>query len=225
MQRINGRSASQTPKRPFTGRLLKRIDPGDAKAREWRAALAAPRDKSGLAAFLQSEFQARWRELDKFFDLDMQQSDIWRLRALALIEHKFGIQSNDPRWWERLATKLAGHYVPGFSIKKARDKKHGAPLQWSHEQLAQLFADVEFLKKSTDGSVRYVCAELPKRKVYKGRWGRYKEATLRKAYSRAQALRQNSLEFTLYLCGGEIFFNENPSDPIKAAINRHALKA
>ena len=123
---------------------------------------------------------------------DMQQSDIWRLRALALIEHEFGIQSNDPRRWERLAMKLAEHYVSGFSIKKARDNKHGAPLEWSHQQLAQLFADVEFLKKSTGDSVRHICAELPKRKVYKGRWGRYKEAALRKAYSRAQAfLREN----------------------------------
>ena len=118
---------------------------------------SAPPDKSDLAAFLQSEFQARWRELDKFFDLsDLQQSDIWRLRALALIEHEFGIQSNDPRRWERLAMKLAEHYVSGFSIKKARDNKHGAPLEWSHQQLAQLFADVEFLKKSTGDSVRHM---------------------------------------------------------------------
>jgi hypothetical protein len=202
MRRISGRPAGQARRRPFTGRLLKRIDPGDAKARGLRGAFAAPPDSSDVLAFVECEVQARWRELDKFFDLHARQSDIWRVRALALIEYEFGIQPDDPRWWERLATGLAVRHVLGFYIKKARDKKHGAPLEWDQLQLAELFADIEFLKKSTGKRVGSICAELQRKEGYAARWGLYKKATLQKAYRRAAAL----------------------GLPIEAAINRHALK-
>jgi hypothetical protein len=80
-------------------------------------------------------------------------------------------------------------------------KKHGAPREWDFWQLAQLFADIEYLKRKANWSVRKICEELPKTKGYKQRWGRYKPDRLRRAYSQANALQKKNAVFQLILSG------------------------
>jgi hypothetical protein len=211
-------------KRPFTGLLLKAIHLSDAKPTGLRAAFGAPSDDDDKLAHIEDALRARYVELDELFALTTTSPDIWERRAKALIAYQFDIQPEDPRWWHKLTSYLAQKYVPGFSLKLPGQKKHGAPQEWDLRQQAELFADVEFLKKKDNASVRKVCDDLPKRKAYRTRWGRYKPDLLRRTYSRANRLRMASLEFRLILCGGDVLIPAKGVDPVGAAIERHALK-
>jgi len=185
-------------KRPMTGRLLKPIHTDDARARGLRASFALDPDRSDILSHVEEELRARWTELDKFFGLkaDGNGVDIWQQRAKALLARQFNVDLRDPRFWGRIATRLALRHVPGFSLKGPGQKRHGAPREWNDEQLCQLFADVEFLKKQNASmSVRAACEALRSRKGYAKRWGRYPSEALRRAYVTANKMRRQSLHF------------------------------
>jgi hypothetical protein len=223
MQRISNEQIMSAQKCPFTGSLLEAMHRGDAKSRGLRAALAAPPDESDQIEHHKNELRARWVELSKFFGLDTSASNICEQLTKALVEREFGIRSDDPRWWERLAIRMAIRNVPGFSIKGANEKKHGAPLEWTLEQFARLFADIEFLKKKCDGSVRAISVQLLKEKGYRARWGRYSPGTLRKNYSRAVKLQKTSPEFLFILYGGDAFIDAKGINLTDVPIQQHAL--
>jgi hypothetical protein len=212
-------------KRPLKGRLLTAINVDDAPARGLGAALGLPPDESDKLAYVRNEFGARWVEFDKFFGLKGNGSgdDIWQQRAKALVAYEFDVDLRGSRWWERFTTKLAIRYVSGFSLKGSGQKKHGAPSEWNNTQLCQLFADVEFLKKTTRMSVRDICKILPRRKGYAKRWGRHGSAALCKAYATANKRRRH-LIFQFELCGAAATIPANRIDHIEAAIKLHALK-
>jgi len=211
-------------KRPMTGRLLKAIHIDDARARGLRASFALDPDENDMLAHVEEELRARWAELDKFFGLKANGNDIWQQRAKALLARQFNVDLRDPRFWERIATKLALRHVPGFSVKGPGQKRHGAPPEWNDEQLCQLFADVELLKKTNKMSVREVCKELPKRKGYRRRWGRYGSYALRKEYAKANRFLRQNLRFQLKLCDLPPGIPTKRNDCVEAAIRRHALK-
>jgi hypothetical protein len=211
-------------KSPYTGILLKAIRLDEAKPRGLRTTFAAPADESDKRTHLEGELRARLAALDKFFGLPAKSQDIWQERAKALLSRQFDIDANDPHWWQTLGAHLLREQVPGFSIKSHGDKKHGAPQEWDFTQLAQLFADIEFLKRKERLSIRKICDELPKRTGYKRRWGRYKAGRLRLAYWDANKLRTKNVEFLFILSGGEWLIPAKGIDPIDAAIQRHALR-
>jgi len=209
-------------KRPFTGSLRKPIDPRDARARGLRATLGAAPDDSDQLAYAQSELAARWVALDEFFGLNSKASNIWEQRAKALIERRYGLRSDGSQWWGRLAIHMAIGCVPGISFRRPGKKKHGAPLEWSDERLAQLFADVEHMKRKSRMSVRQICQRLSQKREYAERWGKYNAPGLRKAYLDAKK-RSKGLLFQLVLCGPAATIPDKCIDPIEAAIQLHAL--
>ena len=213
-------------RRPFTGLLLKPIHLGDANPRGLRASFAAPPDESDIKAHLLEETSARYAALDEFFGLQSNSPKIWEQRAKALVVHEFNIPADALQSWERLTRYLTGRYVPGFSLKSLGKRKHGAPLEWDHNQSAQLFADIEFLRKNTGKSIDRICKELPILPGYARRWGRYrgKPGGLRKAYASARKLRRQNFLFELHLCGPEALIPTKGKDLIQAAIERHALQ-
>jgi hypothetical protein len=180
-------------KRRFTDRLLKRIDPREAKARGLRAQLALPPDESDRRAHFRGEVEARIPGLNTFLGLPPDDRDPERL-AKALIEREFGIPRDAPNWWDQFAAFLIWDRVPGFRSGK---KGHGAPRKWAPEQLMQLFADVEFLKKKTGQSVVKICRSLPTTKGYEERWGKWSRDALRKAYETANKLTERMACFAL----------------------------
>jgi hypothetical protein len=210
-------------KNPFAGVLRKPIDLGEAPARGLRAAFALPPDESDQLAYAQTQLGARWKALDEFFGLKSNAPNIWEQRASMLIERKFAINSDASQWWGRLAIRIADGYVPGISFKQANKKKHGAPLEWTDVRLAELFADVEYMKKTTQLSDRGICELLSRKRQYRERWGKFKAATLRRAYLDAKK-RSKGVLFKLVLCGPAATIPSNRIDPIEAAIERHAIK-
>jgi hypothetical protein len=84
--------------RAFSGLLLKPIDLLEAPARGLGATLGAGPNDDDRLAYFKNELGARWLALDKFFQLDHSQGDIWEQRARALIERKFGLRSDAPDW-------------------------------------------------------------------------------------------------------------------------------
>jgi hypothetical protein len=210
-------------KHPFTGQLLKPIHLAEAKSRGLRAALALPLSDDDLLAHIQDELSARWPEFDEFFGLSSDAADIWEQRAKALNRREFGIEPDDPRWWERLTLGMCSRYVPGFSIKLPNQRKRGAPVEWTTTRLAQLFADVECRRKKTGMSIRAICMWLPNSKAYGKRWHKYGAEALRKAYLEAAKCRRHLL-FELELCGPDALIPASRTDRIEAAIDRHALK-
>jgi hypothetical protein len=210
-------------KRQFTGKLLTPIYLSDARARGLRAALALDADESDLLAHIQEQLEARWTAFDKWAGLQSDRPDIWEQRAKTLVAWELDLSPTDPNWWGRLAYRLACRRIPGFSVKLPSQRRHGAPTEWTDKQLAELFADVEFLKRQRGRSVRQICETLPRLPHYAKRWGSYRPPTLRKAYSEAVKRRYN-LWFELNVCGGEALIVEKGVDRISAAIEMHALK-
>jgi hypothetical protein len=208
-------------KRPFFGLLLKRMDIFEAPSRGLRAALAADPDESDMIAHLKEELEARWRALDEFFSLDGKATDIWQQRTRALIEHEFGVRPNDPDWCKRLAVKMACHLVPGFSVRNPGQRRRGGPREWTNQRLAQLFADVEYLKRTTRKSVQEICRTLLRKGPYARRWGIHRPEALRKAYSTANKLRRESLAFAAEL--SELAATR--PNAIDVAIELHSLKS
>ena len=211
-------------KRPFTGRLLKPIDRREAKARGLRAQLALPPDESDLQAHVRGEIEARIPELNKFLDLPPDNRDLERL-AKALVEREFGIPRDAPDWWPAFLAYLIRTRVPGFRVGNTGVKRHGAPQKWTHEQLMQLFADVQSRKKKKTGqSVVNICKRLSTTKEYEKRWGERSPDALRKAYGMANKLCREDSLFLLELCGAEALMRTHRGDLIQNAIERHALQ-
>jgi hypothetical protein len=212
-------------KRQFTGLLRKPIRLDDAKPRWPKAAFAWPRDQEDLRAHVRNEYLKRLTELDQFFGLDSNRVDIWERRAKALFAHVFGVESSkDKEWWGDVALCLATKYVPGFRIKKLRQRKRGKPQKWDDKRLAQLLADVEFRKRGTRLSVSRICKLLPMKLGYEKRWGSFKDPTLRKAYLEAKR-RRSDWNFELLLCGPKAVLEPGSTvDRMDAAIEIHALK-
>jgi hypothetical protein len=210
-------------KRPFTGLLRKPISADDAPAGSLKRAFALPPDRDDILAYVADQVATRVLELDKFFKLNSRSADIWEKRAKALIANQFGVESHDGEWWNRLTWYLAFRYVPGFSIKGTGHRKRGHPVEWDFSRLAQLFSDVEFLRKTAKLTIRNICNKLPKRKGYETRWGKYTGDSLRKAYLEAKK-RRGDMFFYYFLHGLESTIPANGIDPIEAAIEKHALK-
>jgi hypothetical protein len=208
--------------KPFTGSLRKPIDLSEAPARGLRAAFALSPDESDLRSYAVSEIAVRLKSLDELFGLNSNARDIWEQRAKALIARRYNIDPSDPIWWERLTYSLALNHVPGFSFRAVNKKRHGAPREWTDEQLAQLFADVQFLKSTTKLSVKEICKRLRSSKNYVKRWGRYRPPGLRKQYLKAKSLGRGLL-FQFVLCGPAAVSATN-SDRVSIAIERYALK-
>jgi hypothetical protein len=120
------------------------------------------------------EISARYIALDKFLGIHSNTENIWQQRAKALLAYEFDIPAHALQSWEHLTRYLTNRCVPAFRLKTASEKTRGAPLEWDHEQSAQLFADVECLKKDTGKSVDRICEELPTLPGYVRRWGRYR---------------------------------------------------
>ncbi len=147
----------------FTGLLLKPTDRHGAPARGLRRSLALPPDEGDFHTYLQEELRQRWSAVDKFFELDSTAADNWERRAKALVAHQFEVPSDHPQWWMALASRLAALYVPGFSVRLGHKRARGAPREWNDERRAQLFADVEYLKRKYRLSVRQICEKLPRK--------------------------------------------------------------
>jgi hypothetical protein len=124
-----------------------------------------------------------------------------------------------PIGWGRLTVRMATREVPGFSLQIRR--KRGAPREWINERLAQVFADVEYLKKTTGKNVQEICLTLLRTGRYAKRWRNHKGQALRKAYSKARRKRRKDPLFALELSG----IAARSGDAIDVAIERHALKA
>lgn len=209
-------------KKQFKGLLLKKIDPNAAPARGLRLSLALPPDEADTAAHVQEEEAARWAAFDKFFSLDTAAPDITVQRIITLIEYDTGINPDDPLWVDHVAAKFARRHIPGFSLVGAGSKRHGAPVEWTGQQHAELIADIEYLRNKTGKSVRQICRDLPRHKGYAKRWGRYSSEVLRKEHARAKKLSRGLLFQIEYFGTAEM--PDHGIDPIDAAIKRHALK-
>jgi hypothetical protein len=210
--------------KPFAGSLRKPIDLTEAPAGGLRAAFALPPDESDLLSYAASEIAVRLKSMDEFFGLNSKARDIWEQRAKALVARTYSVDPCDPNWWASLTFCLAKGHLPGLSLKgDNRKKKHGAPRQWTEELLAQLFADVEFLKKTTKLSVNEICKRLPRATNYVKRWGYFRPAGLRKQYLEAKRSSRGLL-FQFVLCGAAATILANRLDPVDAAIELHALK-
>ena len=215
------RRAMASKQSPFTGLLLQTIDLNSGPSRGLRAAVALPPDESDLVEYVRSELTKRWAAFDGFFGLDSRRTiDIWEQRAKALIERQFGVKADEPQWWRHFAVRIATRHVPGLSLRAANKKRHGAPREWNDERLAQLFADIEYVKKTRGISVRQICKELPRKRGYAKRWGQLHSPGLREAYYKAKKS-SHSLLFQLVLCGHA---TKPGIDLIETAINLHALK-
>jgi hypothetical protein len=209
-------------RKQFKGLLLKKIDPSAAPALGLGRAFALPPDEEDVAVYIQREKADRWVAFDRTFGLDTSAPDIAVQRVIALIEYDTGIDPDDPQWVDHAADVLARRHIPGFSLATAGSKRHGAPVEWTGLRLAELFADIEFLRKKTGKSIKEICKDLPRRKGYAKRWGRYSGEALRKAYTKARN-HSRGLLFQLEYFGTA----EMPAkgiDPIDAAIKRRALK-
>jgi len=212
-------------KRPLTGLLKKPIHLGEAKPQGLRESFALPPDQSDIEAHWRRELTKRLVAFDNFFGLESDAGDIWERRGKAFFAYLFKFQSDrrDQEWWMAFTCHLLRDRVPGFSVKMPGEKKHGRPHEWSFERLAELFADVEFLRKKTGLSVSAVCGLL-RQKVYAKRWAQCRVEALRKAYAKAKKLRQQNVLFEMELCGPASLIPANGIDCIQAAIDLHSLK-
>jgi hypothetical protein len=200
----------------FTGILRKTIDLNEAPACGLEAQLGLPPDVGHVLAYAKTELEARWEALDELFHLNSDDPDIWEQRAKSLIERIYGLGKAETNWWGRLACRLAEGHVPGLSIRKPNKRKHGSPRQWTDERLVQLFADVEFLKKTTRLNVQAICKRLPQGD-YADRYGDHGSGALSRQYSLAK---KASGYLLLMAAVGDAARN-----PIEAMIELHALKA
>jgi len=211
---------------PLTGPLIKPIHLGEARPRGLRESFALPPDESDIKAHWGRELITRLAALDSFFGLESDSPDIWELRGKAVFAYLFNFQPDrrDQESWMAFTCHLLRDRVPGFTVKMPGEKKHGRPREWTFERFAELFADVEFLKKKTRLSGSRICGLLLRRKPYAERWALCGVEALRKAYSVAKKLRRQNFLFEMELCGPEAIIPANGIDRIQAAIDLHSLK-
>jgi hypothetical protein len=209
--------------RPFTELLLKPIWLDDAKPAWLKPEFGLERDKDDLAAHVRAEVEKRFVELDRFFGLTSNSSNIWELRAKALVTRELGAQFDDKDWWMFLSWRLANQFVPGFTIKQIGQKRRGRPLSRSDEHFAQLFADVEYLRRNTGWTIGKIFKNLRSKSGYERRWGRYSSEKLRKDYQEAKKRRAEP-KFEFLLCGMSAL-SPSDNDRISSAIENHALKS
>src|SRR5262249_3409347 len=143
------------------------------------------------------------------------------LKTLLGIE--FGIALDHPAWGEQLKSALLARHFPGFRLKDPKARRRGAPIEWTEERLARLFADVHFLKKKRNLSVASICDCLCTNKHYKERWGAFTPAALVKAYTVAST--RKDLGYELTLCPGhQVGALPAGKERINLAIEHHALR-
>jgi hypothetical protein len=223
--------------RPLTDLLIKPIHLGDAKPRGLRETFALPPDESDIKAHWGRELIARLTALDSFFGLESDGPHIWERRGKALFAYLFDFQSDrrndddfqsdrrDDEWWMAFTCHLLRDRVPGFTVNMPGENNRGRPREWTFKHLAELFADIEFLrKKKTRLNVSRICGLL-KRKPYAERWAQFGVEALRKAYSEAKKLRRQNFLFEMELCGPDAIIPDKGIDHIQAAIDLHSLKA
>jgi hypothetical protein len=214
-------------KRPLTDLLIKPIHLGEAKPQGLRETFALPPDESDIKAHWAKELIARLTALDSLFGLESDSPDIWERRGKALFAYLFDFQSDrrDEEWWMAFTCHLLRDRVPGFTVKMPGENNRGRPREWTFKRLAELFADIEFLrKKKTRLSVSRICGLL-RRKPYAERWAQFGVEALRKAYSEAKKLRRQNFLFQMELCGPDAIISAKGIDHIQAAIDLHSLKA
>ena len=227
VRRISKGHAVATRKRPLTGLLIKPIHLDEAKPRGLRASFAQPPDETDIKAYVVSETEARFAELDRFFKLKSDSPDIWKQRGKALLAYQFDFHfdRSEQEWWMAFAYWLARRHVRGFTVKSSGEKKLGAPREWTFERFAELFADVEFLKKKIGRRSGRIWGTLLREKPYAKRWAQFGVAALRKAYSEAKKLRRQNFRFEMVLCGPAATIPAGGIDRVQAAIDLHSLKA
>jgi len=208
-------------KHRFTGLLSKPIRLDDAKRGWLKREFALQRNSNDVKTFAIDEYAKRLAAFDLLFRIDSRSADCWEQRVKALLADIIGIKSNEP--WKTIFWHFAPHYVPGFKFKQIGQRKSGRPTKWTDERLAQLFADVEFLKRERGLSVSNICRMLPNKIGYERRWKGFKGAALRNAYLEAKKHRK-TLSFEFFLCGPNAILSQTPVDLIAAAIGLHALK-
>jgi hypothetical protein len=214
-------------KRPLTDLLIKPIHLGEAKPQGLRETFALPPDESDIKAHWAKELIARLTALDSLFGLESDSPDIWERRGKALFAYLFDFQSDrrDEEWWMAFTCHLLRDRVPGFTVKMPGENNRGRPREWTFKRLAELFADIEFLrKKKTRLNVTRICGLL-RRKPYAERWAQFGVEALRKAYSEAKKLRRQNFLFQMELCGPDAIISAKGIDHIQAAIDLHSLKA
>jgi hypothetical protein len=233
-------------KRPLTNLLIKPIHLGEAKPQGLRETFALPPDESDIKAHWGRELIARLTALDSFFGLESDSPHIWERRGKALFAYLFDFQSDrrdddfqsdrrdddfqsdrrDDEWWMAFTCHLLRDHVPGFTVNMPGGNNRGRPREWTFKRLAELFADIEFLKKKkTRLNVSRICGLLLRRKPYAERWAQFGVEALRKAYSEAKKLRRQNFLFEMELCGSDAIIPAKGIDHIQAAIDLHSLQA
>ena len=148
-----------------------------------------------VKAFAIDECDKRLVAFDLLYRIEPHRADLWEQRVKALLAHTIGIKLNEP--WKNIFWHLAPHHVPGFRFKQIGQRKSGRPSKWTDQRLAQLFADVEILKRKQGLSVSSICRLLPNKVGYGRRWKGFKSTALRNAYLEAKKHRKTqSLNFS-----------------------------
>jgi hypothetical protein len=208
-------------KPPFKGLLRKPIHLDDAPWNGIAHALGLEPGLEERVSFVLDETEKRLLKLDELFGLKSARPDIWEQRAKAIIAGKFDIPADSPNWWVLFSYHLLQQHVPGFRVRQPGKRRAGTPRVWTMERLAELFADIEYLKREKGMRVRSICALLPKARGYSRRWGTWSAASLRKAYGDAVQLRQSSMLFNMVLYGPGV---KPDGATIEAAIKAHAMR-
>lgn len=210
-------------KRSFTGVLRTPINLHNAPAGPLEEVAGLPASKRERVAFHQAEIQKRLAAFDRHFGLPSDVNDIWERRAKALLNLKYNIAVDRPHRWRRYFFILAEELVPGFSVSPT-NVGPGAPKEWTDLRLAELLADVEFLKRKQKLSERQICTLIGAEKGYGERWGlfRGKPHALRKALTLARK-RFEQPSFLKYFWA-EVRAPGQTADPIDLLIKKHALK-
>jgi hypothetical protein len=121
-------------------------------------------------------------------------------------------------------------YALADSIRRPGYPKNGRPRD-SYDRLAQVYADLNFLKRKTGLSIRVICQNIlnplmhKKYKLYEERYHGLNAVSLRKKYQQAAKLEKTDFRFVLFLSGHEGLLPNNDNNAMDAAIERHALKA
>jgi hypothetical protein len=210
-------------KRSFTGLLRTPINLSDARASPLEEAAGLPASERERVAFHQAEIRKRLVAFDRHFGLPSGVNNIWERRAKALLNLKYNIAADCRDRWRRYFFVLAKELVPGFSTSLTRVGP-GAPKEWTDLRLAELLADVTFLKRKQKLSERQICTLIGARKGYGERWGSFrgKPQALRKALTLARK-RFKQPSFLKYFWA-EVYAPGQVTDPIDLLIKKHALK-
>jgi hypothetical protein len=198
--------------------LLKPIYLDDAPARGIRAAFALPPDRDDYLAYFCDTCSARLVEAAAQLGLSITDPSFCKRIGKTLIMHKPELVKNFDEWPHVILAALL------TTIRSPGSRKAGRPRE-SNEVLAQLYADVSFLRRKTKLSDRAITSStLRKTKGYKERYGSFKAGALREKYRQAVKLKDSDWQFRALLFGPGGLMTANKIDPVGAAIEVHPLQ-